>query len=594
MRFSYNWIQSHIEQPLPAPKLLREVIIFHAFEVETVEEVGTDTVFDIKVLPDRAGDCFSHRGMAREIAGLLKLTLKEQHLSEIIAPEISLPIEIKNNLCDRYIGIQIDGVTVGPSPAWLVERLNAVGQKSINNVVDATNFVLLDSGQPVHAFDTQKIDGGIAVRLAHEGEKIITLSHEEKQLRPNMLVIADYLGSLAIAGVKGGNSAEVTDATTSVVVEVAHFDAISVRTTSRSLNLITDASKRFENNLTVTIAHDAALQVAALITDIAGGTVTGIKDIYPQAPQARTIAFAVSDISRLLGNWVTEKSISDVFDQYHYEYTCVDGVFTLTVPVWRADITGAHDIAEEVGRVVGYDTIESKALPFTPVAVPLERDVHITAVKQYLAGLGFREVMTYSFRPKGEVYVAYGAKGKSALRSSLSEGLKESFELNRVNAQLLGEDKIKLFEIGTVFFADREEMRVGIVDNGVIQELSLEQFITEHAVPLDTNAHDMRLQKDQKPFQMWSVYPYVSRDIAVWLDAGVDKSTFEDILQSFAVEYCARSAYQIDEFSKEGRTSVAYRLIFQAQNRTLTEQEVHGWYDILIERLKSQKTFEIR
>lgn len=313
MKVSYNWLQQHIAEKLPEAHALADVITFHAFEVEEVSEINDDVVFDINVLPDRAGDCLSHVGVAREIAGLLGLTLKKETYT-YPTETLALPIELQSDLTRRYIAIQINDVTVGSSPKWLKDKLETLGQRSINNIVDATNFVMLDSGQPVHAFDRAKIDGGIVVRLAKPGEQITTLSGEEKVLSEKNLVIADYLGPLALAGVKGGKVAEVTEVTKNIVLEIANFDAVSVRKTSRSLNIITDASKRFENNISPELARDAAAQIVGLIIDIAGGVVEGITDVYPAPVVERKLAFTVKDINRLLGP-VSADEIAGVLKQ---------------------------------------------------------------------------------------------------------------------------------------------------------------------------------------------------------------------------------------------------------------------------------------
>lgn len=594
MKYSYNWIQTHIVEPLPSVKELEQKIIFHAFEVEEIETVGTDTVMEIKVLPDRAGDCLSHFGMAREIAGLLGLTLKHQN-TELPLIENSYPVTIQSDVCTRYMAVHIEGVTVGPTPAWLIERLESVGQKSINNIVDATNFILFDTGQPTHAFDAEKITGGLTVRLAHIDEAITTLSNEAKTLASNDMVIADDTGVLAIAGVKGGNRAEVTSETKNIVLEIANFDAASVRKTSRKLGLITDASKRFENNLSAVGIPDATAQLVALITEIAGGTVVAMTDHYKNPEAVRTIDFALHDITRILGNTITEKNTTDVFDRYQYLYTNDGGTFTLTVPHYRRDIVGAHDIAEEVGRVIGYDSIPPLPLPFTPEVHENLVDQSVTAVKKYLIDKGFSEAMTYSFRKKGDVSVSYGSKDKSALRTTLAEALKESFELNRLNAPLLGVAEVCLFEIGTVFFADNEEIHVATIDKGGVHESRIADFVEVNNI----NAHDLHLDSSDsisKPFQAWSVYPFIVRDIAVWLPEGDRdaKSALDKHIDEFSAAHAAVPPVMFDTFSKEGRVSYAYRFVFQSSTKTLTDSEVAPLLATLTAAIQTIPGAEIR
>lgn len=602
MKISYNWLQRHIEEKLPSPESLKETIIFHAFEVESLDKLGTgpeeDWIMDIKVLPDRAHDCLGHAGMAREIAGLLGLTFTAYPLPDLPL-QADLPlvakVEIQSDICRRYIAIEVKDVTIGDSPAWLKDAIEAVGIRSINNVVDATNLILLDDGQPVHAFDADKIDGGIVVRMAHDGEQVITLSKEEKKLSPNDLVIADYLGPLAIAGVKGGQSAEITNDTKRIIIEVANFEPTAIRKTSRRLNLITDASKRFENEITPEVAYDAARHVVGIIQKVAGGEVVGLSDFYPSPVQPRTLSFSLTDITRLLGTAITLEDVDRWIAEYHIEATKEGDRYTITIPKSRLDITGSHDIAEEVGRMVGYDRIPSSPLPFIPVEQKDSEYRAVTAVKYWLAQNGFREVMNYTFTKKGDVHVAYGTKDKSALRSNLSDGLKESYEKNRLNAPLLGISAIRLFEIGTVFIGkednQHEEMRVATADKGVFEELPLQEFIKKYNI--DTARSVVPLTIPHKTFKPWSPYPFITRDIAVWVNPS-EQASLETIVTAFAQQYCVREPVLFDHFEKEGKTSVAYRLVFQSYEKTLTEAEVEGRFSELIEKIKSEKGFEIR
>ncbi len=606
MRISYNWLQRHIEEKLPDAESLKQTIIFHAFEVEEMEEKNGDTIMDIKVLPDRAHDCLGHAGMAREIAGLLGLTFTAYPLPDLPAQTgfpLSMKIEVQSDICRRYIAIEMKDVKIGPSPDWLKGAIESVGARSINNVVDATNLVLLDDGQPVHAFDADKIDGGIVIRLAHENEQIITLSQEDlpaqagKKLLPTDLVIADYLGPLAIAGVKGGTSAEITDDTKRIIIEVANFEPTAVRKTSRRLNLVTDASKRFENELNPEGAYDAARHVVGIIQKVAGGEIVGVSDTYPKPVELRNLSFSLPDIARLLGPTVTEADIDLWLSRYHIRNTKEGGMYHITIPRERLDITGSHDIAEEVGRMIGYDRIPVSPLPFTPVQQKESEYAVATSVKYWLAQNGFRETMNYTFVKKGDVYISYGAKDKSALRSNLSDGLKESYEKNRINAGLLGLDTIRIFEIGTVFIGQEEMVHVATCDKGTFEELPLTQFIEKYKI--DTGVTPVRAEVSGA-FKMWSLYPYISRDIAVWINKSEDlpaqagQAKLEEIVTAFAQRYCVREPVLFDHFEKDGRTSVAYRFVFQSYEKTLTEGEVEAWFAKLVEKIKPEKGFEIR
>jgi phenylalanyl-tRNA synthetase beta chain len=604
MKISYNWLQKHIQEKLPSPEVLKETIIFHAFEVEDAEEKNDlsaqagDTIFDIKVLPDRAHDCLNHKGMAKEVAGLLGLSLKNNNWPALSSITLITKIEIQSDLCRRYIAVQMSDVKVGPSPEWLKNALESMGARSINNIVDATNFVLFDDGQPVHAYDADKIDGGMVVRMARVGEQITTLSQEQKILKDSDLVIADHLGPLAIAGVKGGMSAEVTESTQNIIIEIGNFDPVSVRKTSRKLNLVTDASKRFENEIVPEIAMNTAEHVVSLIKEIAGGEVVGVSDYYPDKLVTRTISFSLADITKLLGNTISVENIDTWISRYNIVSKKEADTWIIEVPYERLDIIGAHDIAEEIGRMVGYDTISALGLPFIPVVNNNSEYHSVMAVKYWLAQNGFREIQNYSFTKKGDVYIAYGAKDKSALRNNLSEALKESYEKNRLNAGLLGLDTVRIFEIGNVFIDQQEFVYVATCDKGVFEELPLSEFIKKYKIDISKNTDVQSLQSGK--FKMWSVYPFVTRDIAVWCEGVENQTKLENIVAVFADKYCVREPVLFDRFEKPAsaggdvRTSVAYRLVFQSYEKTLTEAEVEVWFKELVEKIKEDKVFEIR
>lgn len=574
MKYSYNWLQKHIAAPLPKPADLEQKIIFHAFEVEENEQVGTDTVFEIKVLPDRAGDALSHYGMAREIAGMHNLPLHIQAPTPFIEKR-EYPVSIETELCTRYALTLIEGVSVKESTKDIQALLSSVGQKSINTIADATNYVLLDSGQPTHAFDADKIVGTLTVRHATEGETIITLSDEEKILTASDIVIADDVGPLAIAGIKGGKRAEITTETKNVLLEVAHFDATTIRKTARRLGLVTDAAKRFENNISPEVVSLGMAQLVALVQEVAGGVVLKQTDIYQTIQPNRELRFAVKDITRILGEQITAEHIESVFTHYGYQYTKENDGYVFAIPYYRQDITQAADIAEEVGRVVGYAIIPNTPLPFTPRREENELDKKIQNARAYCILNGYSEVMTYSFCKKGEISVVRGPKNKSDLRTNLTDGIAASFELNRLNAPLLGVAEVKLFEIGTVFNVSgtelSEEVRIALVDKKGVQEFSIDEFISTREI-----TETLVLPESTQAFVPWSSYPFIVRDVAVWLTEGDSetKEKLDALVTTFAKEHTTTPAILFDTFSKEGKASYAYRLVFQSYEHTLTDGEV--------------------
>lgn len=593
MKFSYNWIQTHIKESLPSPEEIYDVIFAHAFEIESMEKIGSDTVFDINVLPNRAADCFSHYGLARELAGLLGFTLLPLDTSLPVLTKKEDFISITSSACTRYVAIKISNITITQTPEVIKTRLEAVGQQSINAVVDIANAIMLDIGQPIHIFDADNVDGGIVVRNAREGEKIISLSNEEKELTPEMLVIADILGPLAIAGVKGGKGARVTTETKNIIIEVAKFDAKTIGKTARALGLLTDAAKRYENNVPASCIDSAVAACVGLLHTTVGGTIEWVQDINHTEQKEEKIRFTATQIGNSLGLSLTPEIISDICTRYNYTCTRDGERFEITVPLWRPDILGVHDLVEEFGRIYGYEYIEPKVLPVFKDQEENNSFIRTGQVKQYLAANGFIEVHTYTFTKKGELEVAYGPKGKSALRNNLSDLLKESYELNQKNAPLFGKQKMKIFEIGTVFFKDREEIHVATVDGGIVQEQSIDAFLESHPEALLFPKSYTPFSQTPHPFSPWSVYPFVTRDIAVWVPDG-QKEKFEKIISDFATEYCVRMPDLFDSFTKEGRTSLAYRFVFQSPEKTLTSSEVDTWWNKLIEEIKKNPDFEMR
>ena len=260
MKISYNWLQSYFSEKLPESLVLADLLTMHSFEVEEVVARGDDFIFDIDVLPNRGHDCLCHYGVANEVSAVTGVPLKNAPLKEPlpqwpVSNELTVHVEA-NEVCPRYSAAVLKGVTVGPSPAWLAERLRAIGQKSINNVVDATNYVMFNLGQPLHAFDMARLtkkDGKalIVVRCARQGERIVTLEGAEHGLTERDLLIVDGNAdiSVGIAGIKGGMAARIDESTHDILIEAANFNRTSVRKTARVLNLRTDASTRFEHEI---------------------------------------------------------------------------------------------------------------------------------------------------------------------------------------------------------------------------------------------------------------------------------------------------------------------------------------------------------
>lgn len=330
MIISYNWLQTYFKEKLPSADKVAELLVFHSFEVESVEKTGDDFIFDIKILPDRAHDCLSHRGLAHELSVHLGIKTAEEKKSLRVSeekPKRELKVNVNEPaLCRRYTGLMIEGINVGPSPDWLKNRMGSIGQKSINNVVDATNFLMFDLGQPLHAFDADKTAGDISVRNSNNGEKITTLDGKEVSLDSETLVIADNKESLAIAGIKGGKKAEVNASTENIILEAANFSPTNIRKTSKRLGIQTDSSKRFENELSADKTKEAIEAAANLILDIAGNSKTkigNIVDVYPRPPAPYVVGASVQEINRVLGASVTREEIEPALERLNFKYKIV-------------------------------------------------------------------------------------------------------------------------------------------------------------------------------------------------------------------------------------------------------------------------------
>lgn len=337
MKYSYNWLQSFFDEKLPKPEKLAEILTMHSFEVENIHEVRlqkspkSDFVLEADILPNRAHDLLCHFGAAKEIGALLNLKIKVNvtKVKPLLRQRFNLCVE-ETNLCRRYVGRIVEGVKVGPSPKWLKERLEVVGQKSVNNIVDATNYVMLEMNQPLHVFDLDKVKDGIAVRKAKKGEKITTLENQEFELDENVLVIADNDSPagepLAIAGIKGGKKAEITGVTQNIILETANFEPVNIRKISRKLNLRTESSIRFENEITTELAGKAIDRLTALILEIAGGKAGAIQDFYPKKPNPYKTGLHPRDTEKLLGGEISEKEQIEILQRLGFEIKIVNPV----------------------------------------------------------------------------------------------------------------------------------------------------------------------------------------------------------------------------------------------------------------------------
>lgn len=594
MKISRTWLQAYFENELPEAQVLADALTFHAFEIESVEPStvlgsGGD-ILDVKITANRGHDCLSHRGIAKELSAILDLPLKADPLkgkADVPSTTDALKIQIDEPaLCTRYIGAYIRGAKVGPPPAWLRERLESIGQKSINNVVDAANFVMFDIGQPLHAFDAKRLEVRgeryeVRVRRAREGERLRALDDKEYELSDSMLVIGDgHSGAaLGVAGVKGGKESGVSEETTELILESANFDGPSLRKTSRALKFRTDATQRFEQSLSPELAGYAMRAFIDLVLQVAGGELVGVVDEYPVRANPRTVSVSLAHINNVLGLSLAAADVGSVFSRLGFASTVSGDAYTVTVPFERLDIELPEDLVEEVGRIVGYDKIAPVELPSTEVSAADPETARFAGIRAFLVSEGFSEVYTSVFADSGERVVANKVDGvRPYLRSSLAPGLADALGRNVRNKDLLGLAQVKLFEIGTVWRDGEEKREVAIAVEKLKKQKTQEEYQKElDALISSLPTTDYGLPTTPLPevrYAPFSKYPFITRDIALWVSEGTGADEVLEVIRTHAGELLIRSA-KFDEFTKDGRTSYAFRLVFQSFDRTLMDEDAN-------------------
>ncbi|MFA5309557.1 MAG: phenylalanine--tRNA ligase subunit beta [Dehalococcoidales bacterium] len=449
-----------------------------------------DTVLNIDITANRP-DCLSVTGVAREVAAICGQPARVPDASypetgEAIEKHII--IEIKDSeLCPRYCASLITGVTIKESPAWLQERLTAAGQRPINNIVDITNYIMLEYGQPLHSFDYDRLKGKkIIVRRAGEGEKFYTLDGNERQLTSQMLVIADGERTVAIGGVMGGLNSEVTDSTTNILLEAASFKAASLHYTSRQLGLMSEASARFERGISAGLTIPALKHATQLMLELGGGKVAkGIADVYPGKKEPKIIATTPEKVKRVLGVGYSLEEIKQGLEAFGFKCTTDGHKIMTTAPYWRSDIKIEVDLIEEVARYYGYDRIP--ATLFTdPLPAPDANPEYALRqkIRRTLTGFGFQEVVNYTLTGGEVMHNIFGeahdpqpmpprvanpmTADQEYLRFSLRPNLLATLAANRRHE----DGGIKLFETGKIYIANgndlpREpEVLCGIMNGG--------------------------------------------------------------------------------------------------------------------------------
>ena len=622
------------------------------------EYVGPgDTVFDIEVTPNRP-DWLSVIGIAREISALtgnpLKLPEIPPHLSplpqgerKIVAVpsprggegqgEGSLVTVEAPDLCPRYTARLIRGVKIGPSPAWLKQTLEKVGLRSINNIVDITNYVLLESGHPLHAFDYNLLAGKkIIVRRAQAGEQFTAIDDSKHELTAEMLVIADGERAVALAGIMGGKNSEINDATTDVLLESAWFLPANVRKTSKQLSLASDSSYRFERGADIGGVIWASDRAAALMQELAVGKVApGIVDVLAKPIEKRRVKCRYAQVNRLLGVAVPPATVKRIFMGLSLGVVSDDATgCEVEVPTFRVDLEREADLIEEVCRIYGVEKIPSAMQPSTAAVSEFDAKWdELGRVRATLTALGFHEAMNQTMVAEGDPKLTLRLQNPltaemTALRSSLMPGLLGNLRTNVSRHQY----DVRLFEIGRVFAADGKESlhlalaatgrrttgdweRTEKVDyfdlKGALEELGANAEVRQ-LTPAQAKKMDLRdavfmaelelepvvaASRGDKTFHELPKFPAVVRDVALVVDEGVQHGEIMAVLdrnRNKILEAVALFDIYRGSSIATGKKSLAYSLTYRADDRTLTDAEVNSAHEQLKRQLQQALKCEIR
>lgn len=470
MKIVYNWLKEFVDATAPADDL-RARLSLAGVAIDSIEETPAGPVLDAEITANRP-DCLGHYGVAREVAAIYRLPVKLlrpklKESSEKVAGAARVEIEAPE-LCGRYTARVLRGVKVQPSPDWLRQRLAAIGQNSINNVVDVTNYVMFELGQPLHAFDLDKLaEKRIVVRRARPGEKIRTLDGAERTLAKEMCVIADASHSVAIAGVMGGAESEIGFSTRNILIESAWFDPISVRRTSKALGLSTEASYRFERGADPEMAELASRRAAELIQQVAGGELlAGVVDAYPRPPALATIELSRKELLRVMGADVPDRDVEEILGALGFQPVRKDAqrgtngsllaAWECKQPSWRQDVTRGIDLIEEVARHYGYEKFPPRLPPAKRPAQRLPHAAALDRLRERVIALGYQEIVAIPlvdarrdelFRNESVVPAVIGnplAEDASVMRSNGTVSMIDALEWNLNH----GQRNLRLFEIG--------------------------------------------------------------------------------------------------------------------------------------------------
>ena len=614
MKFSYRLLKK-IYPKVPTSEKVADLLTMHLFETEVVNK----NVLDVDVLPNRYSDAASHWGIARELGAVV--SGKFQVLSS------KFQVVIKTPKCRRMIAYKFENIKIKSSPKWMKDIFEDVGLRPINNLVDITNYVTLETGQPIHAFDLDKMEGNLIVRSAKKGEEVVSLDDKKYQLTSHDIVLADNQGALDVAGIKGGKKAEVDKNTKRILLTAGNFDGSSIYKTSRRINLITDASVRFSHQLSPELAAVGINRATELIKELCGGRLKTTADVYPKKSQPSIHKFDIEKFNKISGLNLKEKEALGYLLRLGFKLRPGRLIET---PPFRTDIERFEDLVEEIMRVYGYQNlpVESPRVAISPT----ESDEVILfqrKIKSILVGFGLDEVYNYSFLPE-ELSEADAiaienpiSRQFAHLRPSLLPLL-----IKNIDSNYRFFDKVAIFEIGQVFSSE-EKSRLGIiiadkksktifelkgVVDGLLERLGLVDYFfredeggrlrleSDHtllgfikdygdnkaAVEIDLEEL-IKLVREEKSYEPLVKYPSVARDISF---VTLEETRFSEIMS--LIENSAPKYLDDVDLIDSYKNSLTLRLVFQSKEKTLTEVEVNQEVEKITKALVSQLNVEMR
>lgn len=659
MKATYQWIDSYVGSGLGATEIAQRLTLAGT-EVEKSEPAGADTCFTLEVTSNRV-DCLGVLGLARELAATIGREIKLPDVSYAVSTTDAASVAsvtIENaalEACPYYTAQIIRGVKVGPSPAWLKQRLEAIGLKPINNVVDITNFVLFETGQPLHAFDLNKLAGKrIVVRMARDKEAFVPIADRKGRtsiaLDPRVLVIADAERPQAVAGIMGGALSEVHGGTTDILLESAYFEPRGNKQTGRRLELDSDSHYRFQRGVDVGGVLYASRRAAKLIVELAGGEVlNGVLEAGKAETAPRQITLTLREIERVLGIAVARAEVETTLRGLGLEIAGVTAeAVTASVPSFRRDLVTSRDLVEEIGRVHGLDRIPAPLRMTVAIAKPTRRQRVRAEIRRALMGQGFSEALTDTFVSDQGELASFGVMQDAPLRLAARNPVNAALPALRRNllGSLLqalsvnerqGTKSPRLFEVANVFApspdgkATGERGAVGLLAPGFLEakgavEALLESLRVKLPLAVQPLGHAAlhperaaRLTLAGKPvgviaepsgaalkqaqcdgpcalaeldldalvdawvdvpkFEDLPRYPSAERDLAFVLDASTAWREVESVVRT-ACDATLRQVELFDEFRGKaigpGRKSLAFRLVFRHDDRTLTAEEITG------------------